>query len=134
MIGWRSFTHKAKTKVVKVAEMVKTKGNTFARPLKTLDQNQVDATLRRAEEAFKTPGVLPDDVVDSVAQVVLTYNSRSMLTIQVWLMLVRSLDHTSDEDPVAHSTGVLLNADGKEVGKVHVASNPAQQQPARLHQ
>lgn len=72
MIGWRSFTHGTRTLVVKAAEMVFTKGASFARPIAVLDERELQDTLRKAEDALKTPGVLPPGTLDKVAQVVLT--------------------------------------------------------------
>ena len=72
MKGWHSFNHGARTFVIKVAEMVKTKGNTIARPLSVLDEDELQDTLRKAESALKKPGVLPEGTLDQIAMCELT--------------------------------------------------------------
>lgn len=57
-----------------------------------------------------------------------------MLTAKAnWPPMYNSMDHTSDEDTKVHSRGFLINTNNNEIGKIHVVANPADQQPARLH-
>lgn len=39
-----------------------------------------------------------------------------------------SLDHESPMDPTKHATGILEDEDGRVLGKIHIASNPMDQQ------
>jgi hypothetical protein len=42
------------------------------------------------------------------------------------------MNHENDLDHMEHSTGILLNQQGAELGKLHVAKDPLQQQAARM--
>jgi len=42
------------------------------------------------------------------------------------------MDHTSDLDPTSHSSADLLNDRKERIGKIHIATDPSEQQAARM--
>ncbi|KAF4629160.1 hypothetical protein G7Y89_g8985 [Cudoniella acicularis] len=73
-----------------------------------------EEVARKAEAALTNTKWVPSNIQSQIAKVVLT-----------------SLDHESPRDSAKHATGVLEDEYGNVLGKIHIASNPAEQQPMR---
>ncbi|KAL3418823.1 hypothetical protein PVAG01_09044 [Phlyctema vagabunda] len=86
----------------------------FRRAVDAIDPKVKEDVARKAEAALKNVQMVPAHIQSQVAKVVLT-----------------SLDHVSPMDGTKHATGVLEDNEGKFLGKIHIASDPADQQPMR---
>ncbi|KAL2070071.1 hypothetical protein VTL71DRAFT_14751 [Oculimacula yallundae] len=89
-------------------------GQGFTRILGPIEQRVKDEVAEKAEAALRDVRIVPAHIQAQVAKVVLT-----------------SLEHKSDMDPTEHATGVLEDENGRELGKVHIASDSKNQQPMR---
>ncbi|KAK2804738.1 hypothetical protein FQN50_006476 [Emmonsiellopsis sp. PD_5] len=114
-MAFRQTIINGKSVVISIKEMVVTKTSSYYRPTHALDPKLIEETLGRAEAVLHKPGVVPPTVLDKVCK-----------------MEIESLDHPSDLDPTMHSTALLQDEKGDKLGKVHVATDPSLQQPARI--
>ncbi|KAI9700120.1 MAG: hypothetical protein M1836_002654 [Candelina mexicana] len=93
---------------------VKAKDHVVHRLVDAIPAEVKEDVAKRTEAAWNMPDMVPEAMKARAAKLMIT-----------------SLDHESQQDPKTHSSLLFVDEENREFGKMHIASNPAEQEPAQ---